>query len=112
MDFLEFDEVTVEPVKIGTSFEYVELEEGRKIPQARDDCVTCPSCGAINPKRIDFCIQCQGEIVSFRPMELDKGPVKVLLKFSSKEDYRICPHCGAYNVKEDDFCKDCMSCLT
>jgi ribosomal protein L40E len=95
-----------------TSFDFIELDQtSRARVKPRSEIIICPSCGASNPANSDFCYDCQGELVTFRQVELDVKPVKVVLKFSKTRNYKICDICGAHNEAGSNFCRDCASTL-
>lgn len=92
-------------------FEFLELDTTvRKLP-SKKDWVTCTFCGAINPRRNNFCFQCQEELITFRQVELDARPQKVVLTFKQQKKYIFCPTCGGANEPDSKYCKDCMASL-
>ncbi|MCE1247870.1 MAG: zinc ribbon domain-containing protein [Firmicutes bacterium] len=97
-----------------SSFDFLELDKSiqRKasLPES-SGILLCPNCGASNPSGADFCYDCQGELVTFRQVEIDTKPVKVVLKFGNTKKYKICDVCGAHNEADSDFCRDCASIL-
>lgn len=111
MDFLEFDETTIEPVDVGADFSCLELDDGRKPIVSEEHIKICPSCGFVNPRNNDFCKMCQVELADFRLMEVDTVQVKVKAVFPSTDNYTVCPVCGAFNEKTEKYCRDCTSAL-
>ncbi len=107
LDFIEFDDVDVKEEELETSFDYIELDEDRKVSTSKY--IVCKNCGALNPPDANFCIDCQRELVNFRPMELEEKPLKVVLKFPKNTKYIFCPLCGAANEKGSLYCKDCAA---
>lgn len=95
------------------TYDFLELEnkKSKSVNISGSDRKLCPTCGAINTISNDYCFQCQQEMITFRKVELDRQPVKVVLKFPDTSDYIFCPVCGGSNKKESPYCKDCTSLL-
>lgn len=109
MDYLEFDDVNIEPVESESAFDFIEFDQPKRVLPGKKDYIRCDNCGSLNPPGSDFCIGCQMELITFRKVELDTGPVRVKLKFPKNKKYVFCPVCGAPNPKNSRYCKDCMS---
>lgn len=129
MDFIEFEEIEIEPVEVRCSFEYLEeeavvepvdvqcnfeyleLEEGPKFFIPRGDDVICESCGTPNPYYADYCRMCQMELTKFRKLDLDVQKVKVKVVFPKRKNVKQCPVCGAFNQGNLMYCTQCTSAL-